>query len=175
MKDLIINNTELESMVNQMPGLSNQEVQNIQETLCKIPLEGTKTLRRYEPVTDHYFHAGMYCRKVFRIAGAIVVGKVHKKDHFYVCVSGKLIVWDENGARLLNSGDIIQSKAGTKRVVYAVTDAIGMTMHIVDAKTVEEAEKELVEDDEMSMYGPGNKLKTPSLEEIMFTAELAKE
>lgn len=169
MHNLTINkdDKQLQERVSQFKGLVRSEVEDIQTTLAKF--------EQYEPITDHYFHAGMYCRKVFRVAGALVVGKIHKKDHFYVCVSGQLIVWNENGATLLNPGDVILSKAGSKRVVYAVKDSIGMTMHICSASTVEEAERMLVEDDENSMYDVGNKVKVPTLEEINFTVALIKE
>ena len=47
------------------------------------------TMEQAELKTDHYFSEGMYCRKVFRPAGTLIVGKVHKKDHFLMCVAGE--------------------------------------------------------------------------------------
>ena len=158
---------DIETQVKTLPGLDNNQVENIQTALSRLP--------QYEPITDHYFHGGMYCRKVSRIAGALVVGKVHKKEHFYICVTGQMIVWNENGATLLNAGDVLLSPPGTKRVVYAITDAIGMTMHIVNAKTIEEAETELVEEDLSSTYSIGNKVKIPTIEEINSTIALIKD
>lgn len=120
----------------------------LKSELCKLP--------QYQPETKHYFHAGMYCREVFRHAGVALVGKVHKKEHFYVVASGTIIL---NGGRHITGPAVLECTPGTQRAVYSVTDAVCMTFHITDAKTVEEAEKELVEDDPMSMYGPGNMLK----------------
>ena len=51
------------------------------------------------------------------------------------------------------------STPGTKRAVYAETDALCMTFHVVDAKTVEDAEIELVESDPNDMYAIGNIVK----------------
>ena len=109
--------------------------------------------------TDHYFSEGMYCRKVFRPAGTLIVGKVHKKDHFFMCVSGEIIAWTENGMKNLVAGDIIESKQGTKRVTYALTDAIGITVHKTDKTDLDEIEQELIEPNEFALFDSSNKLK----------------
>jgi hypothetical protein len=58
---------------------------------------------------------------------------------------------------------LLCSTQGTKRAVYAQTDALCMTFHVVDAKTIEDAEQELVEEDETSMFTLGNKFKNEVL------------
>jgi len=123
----------------------------LQEEVSKFP--------QYEPVTTHTFHAGMYCREVFREAGVLVVGKVHKKEHFYLIVSGTVAITTDDGAQEVTGPKLLCSKPGTKRAVYAVTDALCMTFHVVTATTIDDAEAELVENDINDMYLPGNKLK----------------
>lgn len=135
------------------PALTMRErVERLQRQMAALP--------QYEPQTEHYFHAGMYCRKVFRHAGVLVVGKVHKKEHFYVIASGTVAVTTDEGVQRLTGPCILQSAAGTKRAVEALTDAITMTFHICNSLTVEDAERELVEDDDTAMFGPGNLLKS---------------
>ena len=116
------------------------------------------TMEQAELKTDHYFSEGMYCRKVFRPAGTLIVGKVHKKDHFFMCVAGEIIAWTENGMKNLYAGDIIESKQGTKRVTYAMTDAIGITVHKTDKTDLDEIEQELIEPDELALFDSSNKL-----------------
>ena len=116
------------------------------------------TMEQAELKTDHYFSEGMYCRKVFRPAGTLIVGKVHKKDHFFMCVAGEIIAWTENGMKNLYAGDIIESKQGTKRVTYAITDAIGITVHKTDKIDLDEIEQELIEPDELALFDSRNKL-----------------
>ena len=123
----------------------------LQEEVSKFP--------QYEPVTTHTFHAGMYCREVFREAGVLVVGKVHKKEHFYLIVSGTVAITTDDGVQEVTGPKLLCSKPGTKRAVYAVTDALCMTFHVVTATTIDDAEAELVENDINDMYLPGNKLK----------------
>jgi hypothetical protein len=45
-----------------------------------------------------------------------------------------------------------------------MTDALCMTFHAIEAKTVEEAEAELVEAEPDNMYSPGNQIKHQPLE-----------
>jgi hypothetical protein len=132
------------------------KVQTLQAEVSKLP--------QYEPETKHYFHGGMYCREVFRHAGVLVVGAVHKKEHFYLIVSGTVAITTDDGVQEVTGPHLFSSKPGTKRAVYAVTDALCMTFHAIEAKTVEEAEAELVEAEPNSMYSLGNQVKHQLLE-----------
>jgi len=69
--------------------LMQQKVGALQAELLKLP--------QYQPDTKHYFHGGMYCREVFRHAGVLVVGAVHKKEHFYLIVYGTVAITDGDG------------------------------------------------------------------------------
>lgn len=131
---------------------ANEKVNALQAALSEFP--------QYEPPTKHTFHAGMYCREVWRPAGVLVVGRVHKKEHFYMIVSGTVAITTDDGVQYLTGPHLLCSKPGTKRAVYAETDTLCMTFHRTDALTVEDAEKELVEEDPASMFLPGNVLKT---------------
>ncbi len=133
------------------------KVKILQEELSKLP--------QYQPETKHYFHGGMYCREVFRHAGVLVVGKVHKKEHFYLIVSGTVQITDgEGNAQEVTGPHLFLSKPGTKRAVYAVTDTLAMTFHATAASTVEEAEEQLVEEDPDAMYALGNTVKNEQIE-----------
>lgn len=128
-----------------------EQIDKLQREMANMP--------QVEFKTDHYFSEGMYCRKVFRPAGTLIVGKVHKKDHFFMCVAGEIIAWTENGMKNLVAGDIIESKQGTKRVTYALTDAIGITVHKTDKTDLDEIEQELIEPNEFALFDSSNKLK----------------
>jgi len=114
--------------------------------------------------TEHYFSGGMYCRKLIAPAGLLLVGKVHKKDHFFMCAKGQIIAWSENGMVTLNEGDILCSKAGTKRVILSVTDSIYINFHKTNKTNIDKIEKELIEPDELALYDSRNKLKAEALE-----------
>jgi len=138
---------------------SRTQIDRLQSEMAKMP--------QAELETEHYFSDGMYCRKVFRPAGTVIVGKVHKKDHFFMCVSGEIIAWTENGMKTLKAGDIIASKSGTKRVTLAVKDSIGVTVHATDKTDLDEIEAELIEPDELALFDSSNNLKQLAQEKAL--------
>ena len=113
--------------------------------------------------TKHRFHGGMYLREVFRPADCIIIGKVHKKEHFYIVLSGTVVITTDDGAIEVTGPHIFESRPGAKRAVYAKTDAVCVTIHRVDSATVEDVEEELVENDPDCVYLPGNKLSGKAL------------
>lgn len=135
---------------------TREEIMTLQAEMVKMPQAELKT--------EHYFSDGMYCRKVWRPAGTIIVGKVHKKDHFFLCASGEIIAWTENGMRTLKAGDVIESKPGTKRVTMAVVDSIGITVHRTDSTILDDIEEELIEDEPQAMFDSSNNLKPPMID-----------
>lgn len=140
--------------IEQLPTLG--DIKELQNVISKMP--------QVEVNTEHIFSDGMYCRKVFRYAGTLIVGKVHKKDHLFICAMGEIIVWSENNKTILKAGDVISSKAGTKRVTYATQDSIGITVHKTDNINLDDIEEELIETDETSLFDSANKLKQPLIE-----------
>lgn len=147
-------NDMTELVKNHTPTL--QEIERLQHEMMQMP--------QAELLTEHYFSGGMYCRKLTRPAGTLIVGKVHKKDHFFLCAKGQIIAWSEKGMVTLNEGDVIASKAGTKRVTLAVTDAIGITFHKTSKTNLDKIEKDLIELDELALFDSSNKLKAQALE-----------
>jgi quercetin dioxygenase-like cupin family protein len=101
----------------------------------------------------------MYCRRVFRPAGTLIVGKVHKHPHFFLCAKGEIIAWTEKGMKKLQAGDVVECQPGTKRVTLATQDSIGVTIHKTDKTDLDEIEAELVEPDNTALFDSGNNLK----------------
>ena len=132
------------------------QIERLQREMSVLP--------QLELETEHYFSGGMYCRKLTRPAGTLIVGKVHKKDHFFMCAKGEIRAWSEKGMVTLKAGDVICSKAGTKRVTLAITDAVGITFHKTNKISLDKIEKELIELDETALFDAANKLKVRTLE-----------
>ena len=78
-------------------------------------------------------------------------------------VSGTVAITTDDGIQHITGPQLLCSKPGTKRAVYAETDALCMTFHRVESTNIEEAEFELVEDDPQSMFTVGNKIKNQSI------------
>lgn len=136
-------------IINETP--TREQIDRLQNAMSTMP--------QAELITEHQFSPGMYMRKLYRPAGTLIVGKVHKEPHFFLCAKGEIIAWSENGMKKLQAGDVIESKPGTKRVTLAVTDAIGITIHRTDKTDLDEIEAELIEPDETALFDSSNKLK----------------
>ena len=145
-----------QEIIEQIKIPSKEEIDRLQVEMSLLP--------QAELETEHYFAGGMYCRKLIRPAGTLIVGKVHKKDHFFLCAAGEIIAWSEKGMVRLKAGDIICSKPGTKRVTLAVTDAIGITFHKTDETDLDKIELEMIEPDELALFDSSNNLKQSALE-----------
>jgi len=139
---------------------TREQIDQLQAAMVAMP--------QAEMTTEHYFSEGMYCRKVFRPAGTLIVGKVHKQPHFFLCAAGEIIAWTETGMRLLRAGDVVESKPGTKRVTLALTDAVGITIHKTGKTDLSDIEQELIEPDETALFDAHNNLK---LDQIVYANE----
>jgi len=137
---------------------SRDQIDQLQNEMVKMP--------QAELTTEHHFSPGMYMRKVFRPAGTLIVGKVHKEPHFFLCAAGEIVAWTEKGMITLRAGDVVESKPGTKRVTLAVTDAIGVTIHRTDKTDLDEIEAELIEPDTTALFDAHNQVKTIQIEGV---------
>ena len=136
-------------VINQVP--TREQIDRLQAEMATMPQAKLQT--------EHFFSPGMYCRRVFRPAGTLIVGKVHKASHFFLCAMGEIIAWTETGMRKLRPGDVVECQPNTKRVTLAVTDAIGITIHKTDKTDLDEIETELIEPDDSALFDSSNKLK----------------
>lgn len=128
-------------------------VDNLHATMLRMPqAPGMKT--------DHTFAGGMYCRRIEIPAGTAIVSKVHKTEHLFIGVSGRLQVAGQGPDYILGPGDVIPSPVGTKRAVLALTDVVCMTIHKTDLQSEDGLEEELMEADEYSLYDVNNQPKT---------------
>lgn len=131
---------------------SREQIDRLQSEMVALP--------QAELTTEHHFSPGMYMRKVFRPAGTLIVGKVHKEPHFFLCAMGEIVAWTEKGMVTLHAGDVIESQPGTKRVTMAVTDSIGITIHRTDKTDLDEIELQLLEPDTTALFDARNNVKT---------------
>ena len=110
--------------------------------------------------TRHLFADGMYCRPLWRPAGCLIVGKVHRREHFYIVAKGRVQVTGGDGPAVIHeAGDVIVSKPGTKRAVLALEDSICLTVHQnpTDGTDLDEIELELIEPEAASLFDAHNR------------------
>lgn len=129
---------------------SKDQIERLGRAMSELP--------QVELKTDHHFADGMYAREVFREAGTVIVGKVHKKEHFYIIMSGCIDVTTDDGVQRIHGPSIITSKPGTQRAVVAVEDSVCCTVHRTDKLDLSEIEDELVEPCDFAQFNETNKL-----------------
>jgi hypothetical protein len=100
-------------------------------------------LHTYNPV-KHTFADNCYVREIFNPAGQLIVTKIHKKEHPFFLMKGKMSILTENGVVELEAPHHGITKPGTKRIIYTHTDCVFITVHGTDKKTPEEAEEEVI-------------------------------
>lgn len=98
------------------------------------------------PVT-HRFAPGVYLREIFMPKGTIVVGKIHKTEHFNVLVSGRCTVFTVEGMSHHEAPDTFISAAGIQKVVVMHDDCQWQTIHVTDKTDIDEIEKEVIAED----------------------------
>lgn len=110
---------ELESVGINIP--SREQIKELQDYLvpiqCPLP----------EPV--HHFAPGIYMRELTVPAGMLIVGKIHKHDHFLLVLSGLALALSEFGNFIAAPGQVVRSAAGVKRIVLALSDTRFLTIH----------------------------------------------
>lgn len=107
--------------------------------------------------TLHFWADGMYCRWLARPKGTLILGKIHKREHFYMVVQGAVRITDgASEAVELRAPAIVVSHPGTQRAVFALEDSICLTVHRTNKKNLEKLEAELVEPMPESPFLPGN-------------------
>lgn len=80
------------------------------------------------PVT-HRFTDGMYVREIFMPEGILVASKVHKTEHFYVVLKGRVSVRIGDRVEEVAAGHLGVTKPGTHRLLYIHEDTTWVTFH----------------------------------------------
>jgi quercetin dioxygenase-like cupin family protein len=135
------------------PTPTRQDIDHLQAAMSALP---QIDLSQH---TRHLHADGMYCRTLARPAGCLIVGKVHRREHFYIVAKGRVQVTNGEGAAFVyEAGEVIISKPGTKRAVLALEDSICMTVHQnpTGGTELEAIERELIEPDDTALFDARN-------------------
>jgi len=112
--------------------------------------------------TKHHFADGMYARELFRPAGTLIVGKVHKREHFYIVMTGRVAVTMDDRidrTQIIHAPAVLVSAPGTKRAVLALEDSTCMTVHRTSLTDLDEIEQELIEPEADALFDARNNVK----------------
>ena len=107
----------------------------------------------------HTFIDGFYIREIFMPAGSMLTSKIHKTEHPYYVSKGKINVIIDGEVKHIEAPYWGITKAGTRRLLYAVEDCTWTTFHATDKTTPEEVEEEIIEPHDNPFLSEEIKLK----------------
>lgn len=101
----------------------------------------------------HYFAPGMYAREMTIPEGVVVTGAVHRHEHLCTVSKGRLMVSTDEGMREVSAPCTLVSKAGTKRVGYALEETVWTTYHCTTKTDLDEIMIEITESTNAELIG----------------------
>lgn len=93
----------------------------------------------------HSFAEGVYVREIFIPKGSLLTGKIHKHSHPNFLMKGRVqVVTEDGGLEELQAPLSMISKAGTKRVVFALEDTVWITVHVTEETDLDRIEEHVI-------------------------------
>ncbi|MFM0501874.1 SET domain-containing protein-lysine N-methyltransferase [Paraburkholderia caffeinilytica] len=86
-------------------------------------------------------------------AGVVVTGAVHRHEHLCTVSKGRIAVSTDEGMREISAPCTIVSKAGTKRVGYAIEETVWTTYHVTNETDVDKIIEEITESTNAELLG----------------------
>jgi len=80
----------------------------------------------------HEFTPGIYMRTIIMPAGAKVIGKTHKTEHFNIVHAGKADVMMNGKIQEIKAPDMFVSGKDVKKVLHIKEDMVWSTVHSID-------------------------------------------
>jgi hypothetical protein len=107
---------------------------------------------------NHAFGKGCYIREWNSPAGMFVVSKLHKFEHPYFVLKGRISVMTDEGVEVIEAPHYGITPAGTKRMLYTHSETQWVTVHVTDETDLEKIEAEIISDDPVSLldFSEGN-------------------
>jgi len=100
----------------------------------------------------HYFAPHVYIREIFMPAGSIVIGKIHKTEHFNIIQRGRVSLIGEGDTKELIGPVTFTSQAGVQKVLYIHEDTVWSTVHVTDETDTDKLHELLTEPEEFDHF-----------------------
>lgn len=135
--------------------IMKDKIQRLKEACVDLP--------QTELPTQHFFLDGMYLRQCFIPAGTVFVGRVHKKDHFFMVLKGSSQVTMDERVVTMKAGMVFLCPPGTRRAGLTLEDCVFAGVIRTDKTDIAEIEEDLSVYDPTARFGVGNELLPPRL------------
>lgn len=127
--------------------VTREQITQLQNAMVPIACELPEPIHRFAP--------GMYMRELTVPAGMVIVGKIHRHEHFLIVLSGLAEIRSEFGSFRVEAGHVSSSPAGVKRVVLAIRNTRFLTIHVNadDSRDLEVIEARHIESEQLAIPG----------------------
>jgi len=126
------------------------EIIELQDSLIEF-VDGENVVKGDSEVfpLKHTFTDGIYIRQMSMKKDSFVIGKIHKHNHVWFLLTGKISVADENNTVDHIAPCYVEAPAGSKRMIYAHEDATWVNIHANPTNTqdLEELEELIIAKD----------------------------
>ena len=97
----------------------------------------------------HTFTDGIYIRQMSMKKNSFVIGKIHRHNHVWFLLTGKIAVADENNTVEHIAPCYVEAPSGSKRMIYAQEDSIWVNVHAnpTNTRDLEELEDLIIAKD----------------------------
>lgn len=89
---------------------------------------------------------GLYTRVIYMPAGSRLTSKIHKTEHPFFILQGRVTVFDDdNGTLELCAPHVGVTKPGTRRVIVVHEDTVWATCHPTEETDLDKIEEQIIE------------------------------
>lgn len=113
-----------------------EQIRELQQVIGDMP--------QVELPLFHHFANNAYARELHIRAGVAIVGKMHRTQHFLIVAAGHISVTTSEGQEDIVGPRVIVTQPGTKRAIYAFTDAVLITTHVTTETDLDEIEHAII-------------------------------
>ena len=103
--------------------------------------------------TKHYFGPSLYIREVTMPAGAVVIGKPHRKEHMCVMLQGRMIIVDAEGNQKELVAPMTFVGSAGRKVAYILETTVFQNILATDETDIEVLENMLVDNTQPMLEG----------------------
>ncbi len=120
------------------------ELQEYSNSVGQLQAKLSRLPQRDLP-TCHSFAPGVYVRELLIDKDVLVIGKTHKTEHLNMVVQGDCLVACDGKVQRMVAPYTFISKAGAKKVIYAIEETVWATIHPTEETDLDLLEEELID------------------------------
>jgi hypothetical protein len=130
-----------------------QDLDNLLSQKVEVLLSRVQKMPQVDCQTKHYFGPSIYIREVTMPAGAVVIGKPHKKDHMCVMLQGRMIIVNADGTRKELVAPMTFVGSAGRKVAYILETTVFQNILATDETNIDVLENMLVDNTQPMLEG----------------------